>query len=574
MFTFLAGHTTQILSFSNYDVSNIVTPIDVGRLQGLLYRTGYNSKKTKKLIKGFTKGFDLGYRHKFKVRQRAPNLKLTVGSTEELWNKVMKEVQVKCYAGPFEKIPFDDDYIQSPIGLVPKDNGTKTRLIFHLSYPKNSNKSVNARTLESHKVVKYKDFDQAVILCILQGLGCWMGKSDLTAAFRQLPLNKIFWRYLLMKAKSPMDQHTYYFFDKCVPFGAAVSCALFQEFSDALHHIVRVLTGDPNVNYLDDFFFVNKLQGLCQRTMQVFLKTCEFIKLPVSFEKMVWPTTQLEFLGLLIDSRRQLVMIPYNKILRALNAIDFVLSKRNKKITLRQLQKLCGYLNFLSKAIIPGRVFTRRLYSHGSKLRKPHHHLNVTREIKTDLNIWKQFLMSQEVVARPLFHFNVENDSVDLEFFTDASHNPELGCGAICYDKWFIAQWQDEFVLSKQPSIGYLELYAFVVGVFLWIEQFSNSTVTIFCDNQAVVHMINKTSSKCKQCMILLCMMVLHCMQWNVRLYAKYINTKVNKYADLLSRLKYKQFWQLVRKEKKQINPRPEKIPEILQDLNDLWLTE
>ena len=46
----------------------------------------------------------------------------------------MKEIKERRYAGPFmkENFPFVN-YIQSPIGLVPKA-GNKTRLIFHLSY--------------------------------------------------------------------------------------------------------------------------------------------------------------------------------------------------------------------------------------------------------------------------------------------------------------------------------------------------------------------------------------------------------------------------------------------------------
>ena len=57
----------------------------------------------------------------------------------------MKEVKEERYAGPFEKIPFEH-YIQSPIGLVPKDWGKDTRLIFHLSYPRDGKSSVNANT--------------------------------------------------------------------------------------------------------------------------------------------------------------------------------------------------------------------------------------------------------------------------------------------------------------------------------------------------------------------------------------------------------------------------------------------
>ena len=55
----------------------------------------------------------------------SPNLKLNVGDEIDLLNKVMEEVKLKRYAGPNKQIPkeFQDDYIQSPIGLVPKDQG-------------------------------------------------------------------------------------------------------------------------------------------------------------------------------------------------------------------------------------------------------------------------------------------------------------------------------------------------------------------------------------------------------------------------------------------------------------------
>ena len=82
------------------------------------------------------------------MQVKAPNIKLRIGSETELWNKVMKEVKLKHFAGPFKDIPYEEDFIQSPIGLVPKDNGKDTRLIFHLSYPRTGpgSTSVNANT--------------------------------------------------------------------------------------------------------------------------------------------------------------------------------------------------------------------------------------------------------------------------------------------------------------------------------------------------------------------------------------------------------------------------------------------
>ena len=56
----------------------------------------------------------------------------------------MKEVKLKRYAGPFKNIPFEEDFIQSLLGLVPKDNRTDMRLIFHLSH---SRKCVNGESM-------------------------------------------------------------------------------------------------------------------------------------------------------------------------------------------------------------------------------------------------------------------------------------------------------------------------------------------------------------------------------------------------------------------------------------------
>ena len=79
----------------------------------------------------------------------------------------MKEVKDKRFAGPFLDPPFKY-FIQSPISLVPKDKGTKTRLIFHLSHPRRdkqgkvSNESVNAGILKEDCSVQYPAFDEAV----------------------------------------------------------------------------------------------------------------------------------------------------------------------------------------------------------------------------------------------------------------------------------------------------------------------------------------------------------------------------------------------------------------------------
>ena len=312
-----------------------------------------------------------------KVKREAPNLKLRVGSKEELWNKVMAEVNLGRYAGPFKQPPFKF-YVQSPIGLVPKDKGKKTRLIFHLSYPK-SGESVNSGIPKEECSVKYPDFDEAVKLCLKDGKSCAMGKSDMSNAFRHVPLKKLQWYLLEMKACHPISGEKFYFVDKYLPFGSSISCAIFQAVLDAIAFIVEDRMQKPNVNYLDDFFFVALIKKICDEQLKCFLDVCQEIRFPVALEKTFWGCTMLTFLGLLLDSESQTICIPIEKVVKALDMVEFFLNKRNKKATVLQFQKLCSSLNFLCRCVVPGRCFLRRIYAAttGNNL-KPHHHIKIT----------------------------------------------------------------------------------------------------------------------------------------------------------------------------------------------------
>ena len=292
----LVGEKIEILQFTNYDLTNVVTPVNVDEFQKLLKLSKFNGKRSEALINGFKFGFSIGYEGETEIQQKSAILKLFVGSKIELWNKVMKEVGLKCFAGPFGKIPFKN-YIQSPIGLVPKDGRTKTHLIFHLLHLRLQKgvkqKSVNTNTPRELCNVNYASFDDAITLCIAEGKSCHIAKSDMDSAFRNLGIKAEHWPYLVMKAESPIDGKTYYFVDKCLPFGASISCALFQEFLDAVAHIVKFFTKKPLVNYLDDYFFAALLKAICNSQVSKFLEVCEIINFPVSAHKTFWGTTRL-----------------------------------------------------------------------------------------------------------------------------------------------------------------------------------------------------------------------------------------------------------------------------------------
>ena len=553
----------------NHNLSDIITPVKADILEKLLIETGYWKNKTEFLTEGFKNDFQLQYRGNLKNCQKeAPNLKLRIGNKVELWNKVMKEVELGRYAGPFEKPPFEH-YVQSPIGLVPKDKGLKTRLIFHLSYPKDGD-SVNSGIPYSSCTVKYPDFDEAVKLCLKEGVNCKVGKSDMSSAFRHVPMAKSEWWLLVMKACHPVTHKIWYFVDKCLPFGSSISCAIFQAISDAIAWIVEYRTKKPNVNYLDDYLFAAALKRLCDMQIKVFLQVCEEINFPVALEKTYWSSTRLIFLGLLLDTVRQVTCVPMDKLIKANNWVDYFLNKKNKKATVQEFQKLCGTLNFLCRCIVPGRAFLRRLYidtTKDGKRLKAHHHVRITEENRLDLLVWKELLSNPDSHYRPFMEAHSWN-AKEVDMYSDASGNFELGFGAYCGTEWSWGRWDTSFCEQVKPSIEYLELYAVLVMVLNWIKIFENKRMVLFCDNQSVVHMINKNSSRCKNCMVLMRMLVAESLLWNVRVYAKYVNTKDNGKADALSRLDFKRFRNL---SQGTMNEYPTEVPAAICPISKIW---
>ena len=111
----------------------------------------------------------------------------------------MKEVKLSRFAGPFKEIPLKE-YIQSPIGLVPKHELGETHLVFHLLYLRGN--LVNSNTPKSKCSVKYKDLDHAVQLYLQAGQGCYTAKSDMKSAFRNLPIRPQDRKWLVMKANT------------------------------------------------------------------------------------------------------------------------------------------------------------------------------------------------------------------------------------------------------------------------------------------------------------------------------------------------------------------------------------
>ena len=120
---------------------------------------------------------------------------------------------------------------------------------------------------------------------------------------------------------------------------------------------------------------------------------------------------------------------------------------------------MTGFLNFLNRAIVPGRAFMRRMYAKFTgldKKLKPHHHIKVDTEFKSDCKMWLQFLSYDvSMVSRPYVDLSVPCETAEnLKFTSDATANEVLGFGTIFDNQWTFGRWEDGFINSMNHQLN------------------------------------------------------------------------------------------------------------------------
>jgi len=117
-------------------------------------------------------------------------------------------------------------------------------------------------------------------------------------------------------------------------------------------------------------------------------------------------------------------------------------------------------------------------------------------------------------------------------FTTDACL---VGCGGLCANQFFHARFPD-FIVSQELYINSLELLTIVVALKLWGHLWSGLRLTVCCDNEAAVTVLN--SGRCKKTFLNTCLREIWYLSavHEFELRAVHIPGLTNTDADLLSR--------------------------------------
>ena len=259
------------------------------------------------ILQGFSTGFKLEYKGP-RVPVFSKNLKSAIDKNCLLSKKLYDEFSLGRILGPFENPPISNLRI-NPVGLLPKQTGG-FRLITHLSYP--PGRSINDFIDPEYCHVQYSQFDNVVKIVQEIGMSAYMAKADISSAFNLCPI----WPgdFDLLGIKTDEG----YWIQKMLPQGASCSCFIFEKFAKFLQWLVSKESKSSYFDHmLDDFFMAEKSFGKCLSLMQTFNKVCSELGVPLSIEKWMGPVTTIIYLGLEIDSIKQIVRVPLEKITKA-----------------------------------------------------------------------------------------------------------------------------------------------------------------------------------------------------------------------------------------------------------------
>lgn len=468
------------------------------------------------------KGAKIGYRgqilyhrnHNHQSALAAPDI-LTADLQKQLQHDRLAEVDPQA----------EQQFVCSPLGLVPKHDGGWRR-IHDLSFPCGT--SVNDGIPQDWGALEYATYDDAVAALLQQGPGAQFVKRDLKDAFRHVPV-AISDQWLL-----GFHCDGRYWIERYLPFGLRTSPFIFDLFAKALNWIlVAILRWTIVLHYLDDFFAILAPTDDAIAYGQQFDLVCDELGFKINHTKDIMGTIA-DFLGIEFDSILMQARLPPDKLARARNTVKVLLNRA--VISHRELESAVGFLSFAAKIVIPGRAFLTRLFD---AIRRPTTLIRITSHIRADLLWWEAFLkdwnglkLIRHVTSRPTWHI-----------WTDASGTFGMG-GYILEHPDLLQSVQEAFSIPmatrhRQKDIQFKEMKAVHHAIRLWLRRLQGSRLVLYCDNDACVHGLRKTSIR-GPAMAPLRDVVMLLAKYDIDLIPTWIPTKANELADDLSRFRYR----------------------------------
>ena len=497
------------------------------------------------VLTGLRHGFDLGFNGNLTPVARNNNKSARENPTE-VTKAIIKELSRGHTAGPFPSPPFPVNHI-SPLGAAPKPDGS-CRLVLDLSQPEGLSVNDNIDKLEFPTV--YTHFDKATDMIRRLGKGCLLSKIDIKHAYRILPVRMEDWPLLVYQWDNQ------YYVDLVLPFGGRSSSSIFTSFADLLCWILNQKQDLNAIHYSDDYLLASPPEPpmQAQSDLTTFKSTFKTLGVPIAEDKLVGPTTNLTFIGIAINTDDFLVSIPSEKIQEVVSQMPRWCSRRT--CTQVELQSLVGKLQFFSKVIRPGRIFTRRLIDLIYTVRRPTHHVTLTKHAKEDIHWWCELLHSWNQAS--IIPATLRIYSTDIKLYTDAAKT--IGFGAVLGNSWIQAAWPTAWL---EVDINFKELFAIVAAAFTWGHEWRGRRIVFITDNKPITQIWAAGTTPVPSLMSLIRKLFIFAASNNILFSFKHILGHFNTAADALSRSQVSRFRQVM----PDADENPTAIPETVWEI-------
>ena len=166
----------------------------------------------KYLIDGLNYGFHTGIHPLPEKTLECKNL-LSATSQPEITSKLIQsEVDKGFLLGPLDSMPFR----VNPTGIAEGKYSKKKRLIVDLSAPHNddNNKCLNELIDKEDFSLNYVTIDYAIKTIKQSGTGSWLCKTDISDAFKLLPIHPTLWPFHAIKWNGKYYYHMHVSFWK------------------------------------------------------------------------------------------------------------------------------------------------------------------------------------------------------------------------------------------------------------------------------------------------------------------------------------------------------------------------
>jgi len=436
---------------------------------------------------------------------------------------ISEECQHDAIAGPFATNPFPFPVATLPLQTVEKRNSDKRRVVVDCSFPygHSLNEAVPNDTYLGDTVqLTYPSVDTMTQMILNKGAGCLIYKTDLSRAYRQLPVDPKDYKYLCYRWRGA------FYVDTRLVFGLRSSAYVCQTTTSAVTFIQKE-KGYDVCNYLDDFGGA-EVPEVADTAFADLQSTLASLGLDESEQKAVPPTTCMTFLGIEFDTVSMTRRVPQFRLEEIRLLINSWLNK--KKATRRELQSLIGKLVFVSSCVPPGRLFISRMLEALRSLRRNHHRLRLSRDFRLDLLWWHRFMDTYNGVSMMVPDIYSYPDELVM---TDAC---ATGCGAFCDGQFFHSVFPDHVLEKFGSKIHVLEMLTIVLAARKWGPRWFGQRISLYCDNMACVYVLNSGRARDRD--------LLHCARelwllaakFEFQVKASHIQGSHNRIADHLSR--------------------------------------